>query len=87
MFQMVDDFLSFCESEEEKSKVNEIQDAAQKICRMILSDEVAKVDVEIEQEKLRQKVEQYFPDKLETYRMIFEARFTRLWEQFRDEQN
>lgn len=82
---MVDDFLSICESEEEKSHLNEIQKEAQQICRMILSEEFAKVDVEIAKEKLREKAEQYFPDKLETYRMIYEARFQRLWEQFREE--
>ena len=84
MFQMVDDFLSFCESEEEKSKVGEIQAEAQRICQMILSEEYSLVDVEIAQNKLREKAEQYFPDKLETYRMIYEARFDRLWDQFRN---
>lgn len=86
MFQMVDDFLSFCESEEEKSKVNEIQEEAQSICRMILSEDFSWVDVEIAQGKLREKVSQLFPDKLETYQMIFEARFKRLWDQFRNEE-
>lgn len=85
MFQMVDDFLSFCESEEEKAKVNEIQADAQQICRMILSEDFSLPDVEIAQEKLRDKVSRLFPDKLETYRMIFEARFHRLWEQFRSD--
>ncbi|MBI3316608.1 MAG: hypothetical protein HYZ85_01210 [Candidatus Omnitrophica bacterium] len=83
LMQTVDDFLRFFESEKERKKAKEIQDHAEQICQMILDEHSADIDIEIAKQKLREKVESYFPDKLETYRMIYEARFRRLWEQFR----
>ena len=78
-----EDFLRYFESEEERKKAKEIQEGAQRICQMILNEECADVDIEIAKTRLKEKVAQYFPDKMETYRMIYEARFNRLWEQFR----
>lgn len=83
LMETVDDFLRFFESDEERKKALEIQQAAQDICRMILNEESSEVDIEIAKENLRQKVLELFPNKMETYRMIYEARFKRLWEQFR----
>ena len=78
-----DDFLRFCEGEEEKEKVREIQKDARQICLMILRDDYPLIDIEVAQKQLREKVLQLFPDKLETYEMIYESRFKRLWAQFR----
>ena len=83
LMQTVDDFLRFFQSEEERKKAKEIQQDAQSICQMILDDECSSVDIEIAKDKLKEKVLQLFPDKMETYRMIYEARFKRLWDQFR----
>ena len=83
LMETVEDFLRFAESEDERKKAREIQEDAQAICQLILDDESAEVDIELAKNKLREKVAQYFPDKLETYRMIYEARFKRLWDQFR----
>jgi hypothetical protein len=41
-------------------------------------------DVEIEKAELREECARLFPDKLALYDMIYESRFQRLWEQFRD---
>ena len=81
--ETVDDFLRFFESEDERKKAKEIQDDAQVICLLILDDNTKEVDIEIAKSNLKEKVERYFPDKLETYRMIYESRFQRLWDQFR----
>ena len=81
--ETVDDFLRFFESDEERKKALEIQQSAQDICRMILNEESSEVDIEIAKENLRRKVFELFPNQMETYRMIYEARFKRLWEQFR----
>lgn len=84
LIDTADDFLRCCESGHEQLKAREIQKDAQIICQMILNEDCPKVDIEIAKEQLEEKVEALFPDKLETYRMIYEARFNRLWEQFRE---
>lgn len=85
MLETVDDFLRYFESAEERQKANAIQQEAQLICRMILSESCPDVDIEIAMNNLAEKVEALFPDKMETYRMIYEARFKRLWSQFRSQ--
>lgn len=83
MFETVEDFLRYFQNREEIEKAKEIQQDAQWICQMILNPECPDVDIEIAKEELRGKVAEFFPDKMETYRMIYEARFKRLWDQFR----
>lgn len=83
LMNTVEDFLRYFESEEERKKAREIQRDAEVICQMILDEGCPAVDIEIEKTKLREKAERLFPDKMELYRMIYEARFKRLWGQFR----
>lgn len=86
MLQTVEDFLRYFEGEEERKKANVIQKNAQLICKMILDESCARVDVEIAMANLKEEVSKIFPDKIETYEMIFEARFKRLWSQFRTDE-
>ena len=81
-----DDFLRYCESREEMVHAKEIQQDAQLICQMILNHECPDVDIEIAKEQLESKVKKLFPDKVHTYRMIYESRFNRPWEQFRSQE-
>ncbi len=83
LLETVEDFLRYFENNDEREKAKEIQGDAELICRMILNDECPLVDIEIAKDKLREKAEKLFPGRLETYKMIYEARFNRLWEQFR----
>ena len=83
MIETDEDFLRFCEGAEEHKKAGEIQRDAQAICQMILDLAYSDVDIEIAKEHLEEKVKNLFPDKMETYRMIYESRFKRLWDQFR----
>ena len=83
LIETAEDFLRYCESEEERKKAGEIQADAQDICRMILDESYQDVDIEIAKTRLKEKVKKLFPEKMETYHMIYEARFERLWEQFR----
>ena len=83
LFETVEDFLRFFENEEEREAARVIQKDAELICRMILDETFPDVDIEIAKENLKEKVRKLFPDKMETYRMIYEARFKRLWDQFR----
>ncbi len=83
MMDTVEDFLRYFESEEERKKAREIQQDAEDICRLILDEGTPAVDIEIAKDNLREKVLRLFPDKIQTYEMIYEARFKRLWDQFR----
>lgn len=83
LMETVEDFLRYFESEEERKKAHQIQHEAGVICRMILDENCPEVDIEIAKARLREKVQQFFPDKLDVYSMIYEARFNRLWQQFR----
>ena len=87
LLETADDILRYCEGEEERQRALEIQRDAQAICKMILDEHRAQVDIEIAQNQLKVKVENYFPDKIEAYHMIYESRFNRLWEQFRSSAN
>lgn len=81
----VEDFLRFFESEEERKKAGDLSREAEAICQMILNERMADVDIRIAMENLKQKAATIFPDRIGTYEMIYEARFNRLWEQFRRE--
>lgn len=83
LMETVEDFLRYFESEDERKKAKEIQEDARQICQMILDENRPAVDIEIAKDHLKGKVEKFFPDKMEVYRMIYGARFKRLWEQFR----
>ena len=85
LIETADDFLRYCEGVQEREKAKEIQRDAQRICQMILDENCSAIDIEIAKRTLEEKVEKLFPDKMETYRMIYEARFERLWNQFRRE--
>lgn len=83
MIASIEDFLRYSESEDERKKAEEIQRDAAMICRMILDDDFSRVDVELAEANLKEKVARLFPDKIKTYEMIYQARFERLWDQFR----
>ena len=83
LIETVQDFERYLESVEEREKALEIQRDASRICQMILDDSCPEVDIEIAKQKLRDRVAELFPDKLSVYEMIYEARFQRLWDQFR----
>lgn len=83
LIETADDFLRYCEGAEERERAKEIQQDAQIICQMILNEECPAVDIEIAKARLEEKVKKLFPHKMETYHLIYESRFKRLWEQFR----
>lgn len=67
----------------EDEVVRELQRQADRICGMIVSGEAALIDIEIQQAALREAVSRVFPDKQALYQLIYESRFRRLWQQFR----
>ena len=69
---------------EENEKLEAFQRKADRIAFLIVASDYERIDVEIEKAELRQECARLFPDKLELYDMIYESRFQRLWDQFRD---
>jgi len=53
------------------------------VCHLIVFTDYAHIDIVIEEQKVRERCEELFPDRMELYEMIYESRFDRLWEQFR----
>jgi hypothetical protein len=69
---------------EENEKLAAFQRKADRIAFLIVASDYERIDVEIEKAELRAECARLFPDKLALYDMIYESRFQRLWEQFRD---
>ena len=63
----------------------EIQRRADRISSMILYGDLEWVDIAIQIEHLRDFCREKAPDKLEAFGRIYEARFIRLWEQWKEE--
>ena len=58
--------------------------AAERICALILTEDYPAIDIEIEKANLMRRVRELLPEKVELYRMVYESRFRRLWEQWRE---
>ena len=69
----------------EEEKLDEIKTAQDRIAFLIMNTDTEAVDIEIEKAKFRGLIQNLFPDKTHLYDLIYEPRFNRLWEQFRDE--
>ncbi len=72
---------------DEEEKILEIKRSADKIAFLIVSTDYPEIDIEIEKEKFRERINELFPDKAHLYGLIYEPRFRRLEEQFRRENN
>ncbi len=70
--------------EDPREAQRELSNMADRVCHLILSSEYPDVDVAIEKEKVRARCEELFPDRMELYEMIYENRFQRLWDQWRE---
>jgi hypothetical protein len=67
-----------------RQEQRELAKMADRVCQLIVTSDYADVDVAIEKEKVRARCEELFPDRMELYEMIYESRFQRLWDQWRD---
>ena len=68
---------------EEGGRVRRLQREADRICALILREDIPAADIAIERAGLREVCARLFPDRLGLYDMIYESRFARLWAQFR----
>ena len=66
----------------EDEAVRALQRQADRICEMIVSGDVAQIDIEIQQTALRVAIARAFPEKQSLYQLLYETRFRRLWQQF-----
>lgn len=69
--------------EDEEKRIEEIKGLADKIAFLIVSTDYPRIDIEIEKENFRERINELFPDKAYLYELIYEPRFRRLEEQFR----
>lgn len=72
------------EIEQEDERIQRLKRESERIASLILHTEYPKIDIDIETKKFRRLCQELFPDKLYLFDMIYEARFKRLWEQFRE---
>ena len=66
-----------------RARLDFLKRRADRVCFLIVATDYPEVDIEIEKEKVRQTCEELYPDRGWLFEMIYEARFRRLWEQFR----
>jgi hypothetical protein len=64
-----------------RREVDELRRRADAVTTMILQSDVPRVDVQIAQNELREWVRREFPDRLDLFSRVYEARWRRLAEQ------
>ncbi|MFQ5600314.1 MAG: hypothetical protein ACE5G2_07145 [Candidatus Krumholzibacteriia bacterium] len=69
---------------QEEAKLRELRGLADRVSFLIVATDCPRVDVEIKRAELRRRCQELFPDKMHVYDMIYESRFRRLWNQFRN---
>ncbi len=70
--------------DEEEERVRLLQRLVDRISRMIVSSDYPDIDIDIEIEKVRRRCRNLFPGKEDLFSLIYESRFQRLREQFRN---
>ena len=70
-----------------RQTMRELQRMADRLCTLILTSDYPDIDITIERASLRSKCEELFPDRMDLYDMVYESRFDRLMEQFREEES
>ena len=68
-----------------RERMQQLQRMADRVCTLILSSDLPAIDIAIEKSKVRQRCLDLYPYREWLYNMIYESRFDRLWQQFREE--
>jgi hypothetical protein len=66
-----------------RERMRELQRMVDHVCSLILISDYPEIDIEIEKSKVRERCEEWYPDSMVLYEMIYESRFNRLRKQFR----
>lgn len=67
----------------EEGKLREIQLASDHICALILYSDLPLIDIRLAAADLRRLCVRHFPERSYLFAWIYDARFRRLWEQWR----
>ena len=59
---------------------------ADRISFLIVASDYPEIDLQIEEENLREECERLYPESMDLFEMVYDSRFDRLWEQFREEE-
>ena len=70
--------------DERRKRLREFQRKADRIAVLIVASDYPHVDILIEIENLRAECERLYPDSMDLFEMVYDSRFDRLWEQFRE---
>jgi len=70
----------------DESRERKLKREADRISSLIIASDYPAIDIVIEIRNLRAYVSENMPDKLQLFEMVYESRFKRLWEQFREEE-
>ncbi len=81
--ETLDELKNLVDSIEEQQILDVLQRKADIISMEILNPAFSAVDIQIHIEALREDFKTHFPEKSDLFTMIYESRFSRLWEQFR----
>ncbi len=68
---------------EEEQTYRQLQREADRIASLIIASDFPAIDVLIEIRKLKEFADANFPGRTRLFELIYESRFRRLWEQFR----
>jgi hypothetical protein len=68
---------------QEEMKISDIRLMADRISFLIVATDYPHIDIEIDKQKLQDKIGELFPEKAYLYELIYAPRFRRLAEQFR----
>ncbi len=68
----------------EREQAHQLSRMADHVCGLILTSDLPRIDVDIAAQEVRDECERFFPEKVRLFEMIYESRFQRLWEQFRE---
>jgi hypothetical protein len=66
-----------------RARLRELQRLCDDVCARIVATDLPEVDVQIAIAAVREFAEQHFPERLDLFEMVYEARFERLWQQCR----
>lgn len=69
--------------DKEERKLQELRNAVDRVCFLIVSSEYQEADIIIEASKAKKLCDRLFPGKGYLFDMIYGSRFKRLWRQFR----
>ena len=68
----------------EDYKLKQLKERVDELCEKIIAG-ISKEDFFRKEKEVQMLCQRLFPEKLELYKLIYQNRFKRLWEQFRGE--